>query len=85
MTNGRTAQLAGRAQDLGDGRFGVIVDHDGTSFYIEHAVSATGLHARAWDEDVEDSDEPVAECTMDWDELITHMFVSWKQDADTGQ
>lgn len=85
MTNGRTAQLVGRAQDLGGGRYGVIVEHDGTSYYVEHTVSESGMHAQAWNEDDEESDELAAECTMDWDELLTHMFTTWQQDAGTAQ
>lgn len=82
MPNGFTARLIGRAQDLGGGRYGVVVEHDGATYYVEHAVSEDGLHAKVWDED---ADELQVECTMDWDEVITRMFSTWQQDGVTGK
>lgn len=78
MTDGYTTQLVGAAQDLGEGRFGVLVEHDGATFYVEHRVTTEGLRAAVWDET---GDDLVVERSMDWAEVIQRMFSTWQDGA----
>lgn len=83
MTDGYAVNLVGRAQDLGDGRYGVLVEFGDQTFYVEHAVTEGGLHAKIWN----DADDVLlADRSMDWEEVITRMFTTWQQQGGgTGQ
>ncbi len=80
MTDGYTTHLVGAAQDLGEGRFGVLVEHDGETFYVEHQVTTAGLKASVWDED---GDDLKVEREMDWAEVIERMFTTWQEGTAT--
>ena len=82
MTDGYAPHLIGRAQDLGDGRFGVVVERGDTTYYVEHAVTEDGLHAQVWDEEHVDL---VVERTKDWDEVVTRMFSTWQRGPESDQ
>lgn len=75
MTGGYTTHLLGTAQDLGDGRFGVLVEYGGDTLYVEHQVTTDGLRAAVWDET---GDELKAERSMDWAEVIERILTRWQ-------
>lgn len=78
MTELDPLQLLAAAQDLGGGRFGILVEHEGTTLYVEHQVGPHGLRAKVWDED---RDVCVAEQSMDWAELVRQLVTTPQADG----